>query len=406
MEGGTTWSDDEFDYNRKGAGVFPSYLELVDENDKESNFVSIDSVLPEDILERILAYLPLACIFRACCVCKKWNEIVHSRRFMLNIAGIFSQKPWYFMFTSSDEPIGYAYDPVLRKWYGFELPYIETLSWFISSSCGLVCIMDNDSRTDLCVCNPLSKNYKKIEEPLGHKSSAYNALAFSVDSSSHIYTVALVRSKQASEDYVHWDISIHVYCSKSMTWVSPVTENLAGWRGGSDSTICDGVLFFLVHYTGGIDRTQNRHRLLTYKLNDQSSNDKLMETFVEVPCFLTCGRLMNLKDKLVMVGGIGRQDQSGIIRGIGIWVLKGREWEEVSRMPHKFFQGFGELDDVFASSGSGDLIYIQTYGATALLTFDLSLKQWNWSQKCPVTKRYPLQLFTGFCFEPRIEISP
>ncbi|KAA8522473.1 hypothetical protein F0562_013166 [Nyssa sinensis] len=406
MEGGTTWSDDEFDHNRKDSGVFPSYLELVDEDDKESNHVSIDSVIPDDLLERILTSLPLECIFKACCVCKKWNEIVHSRRFMLNIAGILSQKPWYFMFTSSDEPIGYAYDPMLRKWYSFELPYIETRNWFISSSCGLVCIMDNDSRIELCVCNPLTRNYKKLEEPLGHKFSDYSALAFSVDSSSHSYTVALVRSKQASEDFVHWDISIHVYCSESMMWVSPVTENVAGWRGGGDSAICDGVLYFLVHNTRGMDWTQNRNGLLTYELNNQSSNGKLIDTLVEVPCCLTCGRLMNIKDELVMVGGIGRRDRPGIIKGIGIWVLKGREWEEVSRMPHKFFQGFGEFDDVFASCGSGDLIYIQSYGATALLMFDMNLKQWNWSQKCPVTKRFPLQLFTGFCFQPRLELSP
>uniref|UniRef100_A0A5B6YRT8 F-box domain-containing protein n=1 Tax=Davidia involucrata TaxID=16924 RepID=A0A5B6YRT8_DAVIN len=409
MDGDTSWSDEEFDDNSKGTGVFHSYLELVDKDDKESSsFVSIDSVLSDDLLEQILASLPLACIFKACCVCKKWNEIMHSSRFMLKVSSILSQKPWYFMFTSSDEPIGCAYDPVLRKWYSFELPYIETPSWFISSSCGLVCFMDNNSRIELCVCNPLTKNYKKLAEPLGQKFSDYSALAFSVgrSSSSHDYTVVLVRSKQASEDFVHWDISIHIYCSETMMWASPVMETLEGWRGGGDSVICDGVLYFLVHYTRGMDWTQNRHGLLTYKLHNRSPNGKLIETLIEVPCFLTCGRLMNLRDKLVMVGGIGRRDRPGIVKGIGIWALKGREWEEVSRMPNKFFQGFGEFDDVFSSSGSGDLIYIQSYGATALLVFDMSLKQWNWSQKCPVTKRFPLQLFTGFCFEPRLEISP
>nr|KAJ0210835.1 hypothetical protein LSAT_V11C400170370 [Lactuca sativa] len=108
-----------------------------------------------------------------------------------------------------------------------------------------------------------------------------------------------------------------------------------------------------------------------------------------------------------MVGGIGKQDRQDIITGIGIWVLEnGKEWKEVGRMPHRFFQGFGELDDVFASSGTDDLIYIQSYGAPALLVFDLKKNQWKWSQKCPVTKRFPLQLFSGFCFEPRLEISP
>ncbi|KAF9617467.1 hypothetical protein IFM89_036428 [Coptis chinensis] len=131
-----------------------------------------------------------------------------------------------------------------------------------------------------------------------------------------------------------------------------------------------------------------------------------MRTYIPVPFSLTCGRLMNLKDKLVMVGGIGKHERSDIIKGIGIWTLNGTEWLEVSRMPHKFFQGFGEFDDVFASSGTADVIYIQSYGSPALLMFDMNHRQWKWSQKCPVSKKFPLQLFTGFCFEPRLEVLP
>ncbi|GAB4844546.1 hypothetical protein Ancab_037928 [Ancistrocladus abbreviatus] len=149
-----------------------------------------------------------------------------------------------------------------------------------------------------------------------------------------------------------------------------------------------------------------RHGLVRYSLSSRSTHGLLVRNFIPVPCALTCGRLMNLKDKLIMVGGIGKQDRSDIIKGIGIWVLNGTEWQEVARMPQKLFQGFGEFDDVFASSGTDDLIYIQSYGAPALLVFDMIQKQWKWSHKCPVTKRFPLQLFTGFCFEPRLEMSP
>ncbi|KAL6986349.1 hypothetical protein U1Q18_019717 [Sarracenia purpurea var. burkii] len=406
MEKDTAWSDDEFEDTMKGTGVFHSYLPLIDEDDKEGCLISIDLVLPDELLERILGSLPLACLFKACCVCKKWNEIVHSKRFMLYFSARFSQKPWYFMFTSSDEPTGYAYDPTLLKWYSFELPYIENSNWSIASSCGLVCFMDNENRSCLCVCNPLTKTCKKLEDPSGQKSSDYSALSLSVDRSSHSYTVAVVRSKQASVDYLQWDLSIHVYYSETMTWVSLVMETLTGWRGDADSVICDGVLYFLGYATRGMGAAQNRHCLFTCNLYSHPSEDKLVNSSIEMPCSLTCGRLMNLKDSIVMVGGIGRHDRADIIKGIGIWVLEEKNWVEVSRMPHKFFQGFGEFDEVYVSSGSGDLVYIQSYGATALLVFDMNLNQWNWSQKCPVTKRFPLQLFRGFCFEPRLGVSP
>lgn len=405
MAGESSWISHCLDDMTRGVREFDSFSEVTDEGNKEASGLSMDSVLPDDLLERILACLPIASIFKAGAVCKRWYEIVKSRRFLWILSHVLPQKPWYFMFTSSDDPVGYAYDPILRKWYSIDLPCIETSSWFIASSCGLVCFMDNDSRSELYVCNPITKCWRKLEEPLGVKFPDYSALAVYVDRKTRHYSVSLVKSKQVPGNFFQWDLSIHVYDSETMTWVTPLTEVLNGWRGGDESIICDGVLYFLIYSTGG-GAPESRHGLITYNLSARPSKDLLVQSFIPVPCPMTCGRLMNLKERLVMVGGIGRQDRPDIIKGIGIWILKGKEWQEIARMPHKFFQGFGEFDDVFASSGTDDLIYIQSYGAPALLVFDMNQKQWRWSQKCPVTKRFPLQLFTGFCFEPRIETVP
>ncbi|KAL1826674.1 hypothetical protein ACET3Z_005086 [Daucus carota] len=380
-------------------------IQLSDEENNESTTVSVDLILPDDLLELILAYLPVASIIRVGCVCKRWHEIVSSMRFLKSLTHTVPQKPWYFMFTSSDEPIGHAFDPLLRKWYSIPLPCIETSSWFIASSCGLVCFMDNDSRSELYVCNPITKYYREIEEPPGVRFCDYSALEISVKKASYCYNVSVVKSVQVQGNFFEWEVSIHVYESETMTWATPLVEVLTGWRGGDESVICNGVLFFLIYSTGG-GMPENRHGLVAYNLSGRLSHASLMRGFIPMPCPLTCGRLMNLKDKLVMVGGIGKHDRPGIIKGIGIWLLNGKVWQEISRMPHKFFQGFGEFDDVFASSGTGDLIYIQSYGSPALLVFDFNQKQWKWSQKCPVTKRFPLQLFTGFSFEPRLEIFP
>lgn len=404
MEGETSWFTDNYNNASKEVIHFEAHPEISNESDRNS-LVSLDSILPDDLLERILAYLPIASIFRAGSVCKRWNEVVNSKRFLWS-SDILPQKPWYFMFTSGDDAGGYAYDPILRKWYAFELPCIETSNWFITSSHGLVCFMDNDGRSQLFVCNPITRESKKLKEPPDVKSD-YSALAMSVDQKSHCYTVAVVKSKQVPDDFLQWNMSIHIYDSEAETWVTSVVELFTEWRGGDESVVCDGVLYCLIYSTRFMGRnSENRHALIMYDLSRRSSHVSLIQTRVPVPCSLTCGRLMNLNDNLVMVGGIGKQDRPDIIKGIGIWILKDREWREVSRMPHKFFQGFGEFDDVFASSGTDDLIYIQSYGAPALLIFDMNQKQWKWSQKCPVTKRFPLQLFTGFCFEPRLEVSP
>uniref|UniRef100_A0A7C8Z9I0 F-box domain-containing protein n=1 Tax=Opuntia streptacantha TaxID=393608 RepID=A0A7C8Z9I0_OPUST len=375
-----------------------------DPNDEvNQDMVSLDSILPDDLLERILAYLPIASIFRAGCVCKRWHETVSSKRFLWNFSShVLSQKPWYFMFTGTVDSYGYAYDPALRKWYSIDLPYFVTSNWSIASSFGLVCFMNNDSRSDLHVYNPITRCIKSLVEPPGIRFSDYTALAISTDRTSHSYKISIVKSKQVPDDVSQWDLSIHIYDSETMRWVTSLTEVLNRWRAGNESVICDGFLYFLLYSIG----VSSSRALIKYNLSSRSSHGLLKRNFIPAPCSLTCGRLMNLKERLVMVGGIGKQDRCDIIKGIGIWVLNGTEWQEVAKMPHKYFQGFGEFDDVFASSGTDDVIYIQSYGAPALLSFDMQHKQWKWAQKGPVTKRLPLQLFTGFCFEPRLEISP
>lgn len=374
--------------------------------------ISISSVLPDDMLEKILSCVPLATLFRLASVCKKWHEIVKSRRFQCNFsASTIWQKPWYYMFTSGEAAGGYTYDPTLRKWYsGIHLPCIEASNWFISSSCGLVCFMDSESRTRIYVCNPITKRWRGLEVPSGEACSDYSSLAIHVDrGSTHSYQVAVTKSKQVGDDFLQCEFSIVIYNSEARSWVSPVREVFSQWRGGCESVICNGKLYCLIVSVGVVGHAELRHRLIVFDVSSTqcSSYSSLLANSIQVPCPLTCGRLMNLKDKLVMVGGIGKQDRMDIIKGIGIWVLDDKtEWIEVGRMPHKFFQGFGELDDVFASSGSADLIYIQSFGAPTLLVFDMTQKQWKWSQKCPVAKRFPLQLFNGFCFEPRLDVFP
>ena len=78
-----------------------------------------------------------------------------------------------------------------------------------------------------------------------------------------------------------------------------------------------------------------------------------------IACYFGSGGYSHYKDchmeRLVMVGDIGKADRPGIIKGIGIWELDMFELREIARMPHKFFQGFGEFDDVFSSSGTDEL---------------------------------------------------
>ncbi|XP_004494777.1 F-box/kelch-repeat protein At3g61590 [Cicer arietinum] len=374
-------------------------------HDEEATTIDVNAKLPEDLLALILSYLPIPCIFRAGCVCTSWHRIVNSKRFLWNLSDQpLPKKPWYFMFKSSNDSTGYAFDPDFKKWYDISLPSINTSTWSIASSYGMICFMDNN-RSNVFVCNPITKSYKKLVKPTGLEHFDYTALSISVNKESHSYIVAIVKSKHVDEDYSQYDTSVYLYDSEKVTWVMALTDVLIGWRVGEVSVICDGVLYFLV-YSTRIGAVENRHSLVAYDMSNDSSQCSLTTGLISIPYSLTCGRLMNLKEKLVMVGGISKQGYPEIVKEIVILVLNGDEWEEIARMPRKYLESFREFDDVFACSGADDLIYIQSYGDPKLLMYDMNLRQWKWSQKYPVTKRLHLQTFTGFCFEPRLEVDP
>lgn len=91
MEGETSWVNHSVDSIVRNIRVFDSYSELSDDGNNENTTVSVDSILPDDLLELILAYLPIESIIRAGCVCKRWNEIVGSRRFLWNLTNAMPQ---------------------------------------------------------------------------------------------------------------------------------------------------------------------------------------------------------------------------------------------------------------------------------------------------------------------------
>ncbi|XP_078439364.1 galactose oxidase/kelch repeat superfamily protein [Wolffia australiana] len=352
--------------------------------------VSLDLLLPDDLLERILSHLPLASLLRAAAVCTRWRAMVRACRLPRA-----PSPPWYFMFTANLAKSGHTYDPSLRKWYAaLDLPCLDSSAWSVSASRGLLCLLDHDTRARLFVCNPITRAWARLAEPPGARACHYSAVALAA--SARHYTVAAVLSRQEPGDLVRWEVSVHVYRSATGAWTTPAREGSAAWRSGEESVICGGVLYFMAYSEG-------RHGLMGFDLGEPGS---LGRPAIPMPRPLTSGRLMNLRERLVLVGGIGKPDRADVITGIGVWELDRAAWREVARVPHRFYRGFGELDDVFASSGAGDVVYIQSYGSPALLLFDMAARLWRWSHKCPVSKRSSLQLFTGFCFEPRLDVSP
>nr|XP_043629874.1 F-box/kelch-repeat protein At3g61590-like [Erigeron canadensis] len=401
---GDLWSDDELNSEVNGTCVSLRNLELIGTSNQEENLITID-ILPDEMHEKILSCLPLSAIIKASCVCKNWNHIINSKEFILNDAALWSEKTWYFMFTSSVKPVGYLYDSSMRKWYNHKLPFMVHPTWDVAPSRGLVCFMDHVANKEIYICNPITLDYKVIKIPTYPGLPKYSTLAFSVDQLKLKYTISIVRSTKAWNDLSLWDLSIHVYNSNDKIWLPPVRGKTKGWKPGKISVICDNILYILVLCLRRWDEIVP-HRVITYNLDNTEPWIGVLddESLISLPCALSHVRLMNVKKKLVLVGSIETPDSPWKIEGVGVWVLDGRVWTEVTRMPREYVVGLGKLGDVFASTGSGDMIYIQSYRGTALVVFDMVTREWFWSRKCRMhkNKKFPRENLSGFCFEPAL----
>ncbi|KAI6707739.1 hypothetical protein NL676_010701 [Syzygium grande] len=391
MEGGTPSADQNVPRDDKEPRVSSALCES--ECNAEVPPVSMDRVLPDDLLEQILARLPFADIVRAGATCTWWRGIITSETFQKKLLHGVLQRPWIL------RPPAYAYDPVYNLWYKLERPGFKSYyrSVKFASSTGLISVFEVDECgiPRLCVGNPLTRRWREIAQPPPSVKYVHRTtLAISASRTTLSYRISIVTINDLPGVQVGPELWIHLYNSKTRMWKTCMTEVSRGWKSGDESAICDGVLYFLI-YSGDHVSPAVRCSLVMYDLSRQCSNEPLASLDL-VSCPLAGGRLLNMREKLVLVGGIDKGD------GVGIWVLNGREWHEIAHMPDDIFLGFRPytwLD----SYGSNDLIYfLRGYDPSHIVTFDMNQKQWSRNSFA----KFPYEGWPGFCFEPQLEIVP
>ncbi|CAM8922691.1 unnamed protein product [Rhodiola kirilowii] len=387
-----------------------SNLSINVESGDDEDVSAINSILQDELLEQILIYLPIASIIIARLVCKKWRKITSSKRFLWNASQTVQQKPWYFMYVKTyftpTSSTRYAYDPILQKCKsGDFLDMMKSLVSFDSSD-GLVCFVKDNK---IHVCNPITKEHKKLHErprtfspryidEFGSRLCLHHRLInIWVNRRLQNYNVSVLDYEQ-EDGHLNGEFSVQVYDSAAMKWAISQPEILIGWKLDCKSVICNGVLYFLIYSTGiGTGGGPIKYGLLAYNFSSNSStHGTLINSFIPLPCSMIFG-LMNLKEKLIIVGAIDKLGVANLHIGFGIWLLKGKNWQEISRITRPCFNNSGNFD----SSGADDLIYIHNKDDPELVVFDMNQKQWTCCQDCPLE-----YVTTGFCFQPRLDISP
>lgn len=97
--------------------------------------------MPEDLLDRTLACLPLRDLFRARAVCRRWHALIFSRRFVRLVTETSAQRPWLVLSSAHRDRVwSSAYDPASRTWHDMAVHVVsQPDKCVIATPKGLLC---------------------------------------------------------------------------------------------------------------------------------------------------------------------------------------------------------------------------------------------------------------------------
>ncbi|KAL4568591.1 hypothetical protein LXL04_024206 [Taraxacum kok-saghyz] len=344
------------------------------------------AMLPEDLLNEILARIPPFMIFRLRSVCKRWNSILLDSAFLQFHSQVPSHGPCLLTFyknpvnSQTQSPQCSIFSLPLKQW--FRIPFTFLPQWaicLIGSSGGLVCFSGLDGSTfKTLICNPLTQTYQIL--PLMHYNHQ-RQLTMVVDRSQHTFKIIA-----ANDLYGDRSLPTEVYDSRIGQWSVNQTMPAVNLCS-SKMAFCDSRLYL---------ETLSPIGLMVYKV-DTGFWEHVPAKF---PRSLLDGYLVaGVKKRLFLVGRVGVYST---IQSMRIWELDHGKvmWVEITRMPPRYCRGLLRLSsERFECFGHDNLILFTSWNQGKCLLYDVDKKVWSWVAGCGI------HLYSGqVCFyEPRFD---
>ncbi|XP_024395532.2 F-box/kelch-repeat protein At5g15710 [Physcomitrium patens] len=342
--------------------------------------------LPEEVVDRIQAYLPVSSYFRSRTVSKRWYASLCAPSFSEIRMQVHPREAWLFILSYRRcRNWSHAYDSVFNKWHKVPLNFLPPdFMYPTAASGGLLCIrayVDGDQV--LSVCNPLSKWWRTL--PPWQEDRIDPVLGICVDPATRNYKIIAVGSYESGA-------LTEVYDSRTNRWT--VTGSLPRKMSFARTAFCSG--FFYCMTSGPPDA------LLAYTID----LGEWRVVPVARPAFLWYGDLVEHFGRLLLIGAV-RIDQT--FEGVRIWELQEStaKWVEVETMPERLFKEFyrkGRMFYSFQCVGSGNLLYLHVKKTPRILVCDLSRTppNWRWLPTSPACADWSEVSIWGFCIDSRL----
>lgn len=395
------------------------------------------SSLPDDILDRIVARLPLPSLIRMQSVCKKWKLKLRTASFFRQCeAERETPSPEWFL-TFEQQKAGTvcsAYDNHLSKWHsvtlGF-LPFELTAKSPLAAADGLLCLgvgWSNASAgnrgpampTKLVVCNPLSRFWRDVSLPpqLEVAVSLISVAGLVVDRVGGSYKLIVV-GEAGREDRDCKHLVAFIFDSVSQKWNSYELEldpldsfsflvshfrTLVGHltRAVLCSAVCERVLYCL---------TARPYQLHAFNV----VTEDWTRLKIALPAEISGPSLVARPGRLFLVGAY-RHNQHDKSSNIGIWELDqdSQRWNVVDILLESMRGSRGRYSPLKSpprspkqSNVGNDDVMLFVKWATRFLAYNVSKKSWSWLPACLPSAgaqagSHPGPHHNGFLFTPSL----
>ncbi|KAK8490299.1 hypothetical protein V6N13_098037 [Hibiscus sabdariffa] len=377
--------------------------------------------LTDDLLERVLSWLPTSMFFRLGSVCKRWKSVAASESFKLACSRIPSREPWFFMVDPSLNQ-SVVFDSAERSWKKLNHPPLLSNncnrdSIPVAAAGGLVCFRNTSG--DYLVCNPVTGSCRELP-PVNVDSLDQPLHAIAVNAySNYSYKLVLVSGELSK-------LSFKVYNSSADCWEEEImlrrkTNDCAELDLNDDN---EDAVYFLSK-AGNVVATNMQKSpskqfssVITLKDGEEivyflSSSGTVVACNLTQKHFSEYPRLLPVffeysidvvecKGEMLVVM-LSEFFESASLR---VWRFdeKTKTWNQIASMPpamsHEFY---GKKVDVNCV-GAGDQIFIclSSVELCSYVLCDIVSNEWVELPKCCM-KGEAMDFMSAFSFEPRIE---
>lgn len=376
--------------------------------------------LNQDLLEKVLSWLPTSTFYRVSSVCKRWKSVSTSESFKLACSEIPNRDPCFLMV---DHRLNHSiiFDSTDKTWKQLNYPSLLHNNTYmpVAASGGLVCFRNETG--NFVLCNPITGSCRQL--PPMEDTGPIHAIVMtkSSTSSSHSYKIVIVFGDLPKLGY-------RVYNSSSDSWGKdvPLGKKVDECVEIDFSEDDDDAVYFLSKAGNVVATNMHRSPSKQYSSVIVSKNGEEIVYFLSssgiiVACNLTNGcfseyprllpafseysiDLVECKGEILVVL-LSEFLESASVR---VWRFDQEtgSWQQIAAMPpamsHEFYGKKVDINCV----GAGDRIFICLNSAELYCNYlcDLVNNEWTNLPKCCMNGE-AVEFMSAFSFEPRIEAA-